>query len=143
MMPSGSGTRQDPRSSEAPVRDRPPPSPAWIFVRFPSLPAPCLYLLGSCRIPAPIIWRARPQARAAVSSSFLTVAAPAPCSGSRCGRRDKGEWGYRFLRKLGPILRRSELIVLCPGRRMQCIVGSTGTLMLSDFCGAEAAIAVP
>lgn len=34
-----------------------------------------------------------------------------PCSGARCGRRDKGVWGYRSLRKLGSILRRTEPIV--------------------------------
>ena len=39
-----------------------PTFPAWIFVRFASPPAPCLYLLGSRQIPAPIIWRARAPA---------------------------------------------------------------------------------
>lgn len=52
-----------------------PPFPAWIFVRFPFPPAPCLYLLGYCQIPALVIWRARPLPRAAVSSSLLCPAA--------------------------------------------------------------------
>lgn len=51
------------------------PFPTWIFVRFPFPPAPCLYLLGYCQIPALVIWRARPLPRAAVSSSLLCPAA--------------------------------------------------------------------
>jgi hypothetical protein len=91
-----------------------PPFPAWIFVRFASPPRA---LVSTCLDLARFLPQSygggRPRRpalpRAAVSSSFLTVAAP--CSGARCSRRDKGEWGYRFLRKLGPILRRTEPIV--------------------------------
>lgn len=41
----------------------PPSLPGFLFASHPRpAPAPCLYLLGSRQIPAPIIWRARAPA---------------------------------------------------------------------------------